>query len=220
MKRLWLGDTHEATCKTKCLKSQSEASSCLSPQCQLPGMARDVFSHRETFKRPPLFGGGGFLLLLLSCGYFCSAECILGNTQAFRRKCSLPLKKKKKLPKSVSLSYFSGMSLFVFSSLYMIYMNSFFIYPWFSSHLHRSPRHVKHPPTMNWWVFAWKFLHARTCVCVGPLWKLLKTLLTCVDPSPLTPAPIIRRFFLELWQKEPHAANALSGRCRRSEVTC
>lgn len=121
VKRLWLGDTHEATCKTKCLKSQSEASSCVSPQCQLPGMARDVFSHRETFKRPPLFWFlFFFLLLLLSCGYFCSVECILGNTQAFRRKCSLPLKKKKKekktLPNYMSLSYFSGMSFFVSSS--------------------------------------------------------------------------------------------------------
>lgn len=96
--------------------------------------------------------------LRLSCGYFSSAQCILGKYSGIQEEEMFTIPPPQKREKSkVSNSTCFSLSVSVFKS------NFPSVDSWFSF-IHRSPRHVRHPPTMNWWV------RASLCVCVS-VWK-------------------------------------------------
>lgn len=126
------------------------------------GMAWDMFSHRETFKRfsfslpppPPMSP----VSLRLSCGYFSSAQCILGKYLGIQEEEMFTIPPKRAKSKVSNYTCFSlSVSIFKY--------NFPSVDSWLSS-FHRSPHHVRHPPTMNWWV--------RAClVCVPKCAKLL-----------------------------------------------
>lgn len=107
-------------------------------QCQLPGMARTCFPQRNSQK--------AFILklwLFLCCsGHF--GKCSGIQEETFRDVSPPPLLQKHVLCHFVKLLFFSP--LLSFNVIY------------FSFSTHRSPRHVKHLPTMSWWVW--------TCACV------------------------------------------------------
>lgn len=198
---LLLPDEALCVCLDSLRRSRCSASTCVClsvrVQCQLPGMARTCFPQRNSQK--------AFILklwLFLCCsGHF--GKCSGIQEETFRDVSPPPLLQKHVLCHFVKLLFFTP--LLSFNVIY------------FSFSTHRSPRHVKHLPTMSWWVWTC----ACVCVCVVRVWlcaqmrpsrKLLKTLLTSGIPF------IMPWFFLELWQN--HTQGALWGCCWRSKVRC
>lgn len=86
-----------------------------------------------------LFLSGWAVVILVLCSAFWE------NTQAFkRRKCSLfpPKREERKVFLMTQM----------LQSFFLIFKSNFPSVDSCVSSSHRSPRHVRHPPTMNWWV--------------------------------------------------------------------